>query len=264
MTPNLNKALSIAQGKFSPLHYNSKAKVVMKSGGSYEFQYADLNAVLDSTRPALIENGLSWSTRCDGNLIHVDLRHESGEMITSSLPIRIPDRPQELGSLLTYYKRYLICGLLGLSAEEDDDGNMAEGNEAKIDRKPVGNMSTVDKKPVSQAVKSLDKPAAKTKATFEPPKEVKARLLEKAMAMKVPFGKTKGTELGNFDSNELLSARDWAKSVGKFQDFIDAATLILENRKDEGDLDQALAGNKPDEGDMMPVPPDWMTEEIPF
>jgi hypothetical protein len=133
-TPNLNKALSIAQGEFKTITFNSTARVQMKAGGSYEFSYADLGHVIDCTRPALVKNGLSISSRIESSALFVDLRHESGEMISSSLPIRLTERPQDLGSLITYYRRYLICGLLGVTAETDDDAGAASGDETKIEQ----------------------------------------------------------------------------------------------------------------------------------
>ena len=35
---------------------------------------------------------------------------------------------QSVGSSITYAKRYAYCAILGIVADEDDDGNMASGN----------------------------------------------------------------------------------------------------------------------------------------
>jgi hypothetical protein len=48
------------------------------------------------------------------------LYHESGECLESW--VLLPDiaDPQKVGSALTYYRRYAICAMLNLSAEDDD------------------------------------------------------------------------------------------------------------------------------------------------
>jgi hypothetical protein len=60
-------------------------------------------------------------------------------MIGSSFPLpRVPESPQELGSLLTYLRRYAITALLGIATEEDDDGRQAaESSERGPDRAPA-------------------------------------------------------------------------------------------------------------------------------
>jgi hypothetical protein len=41
-------------------------------------------------------------------------------------------KPQDMGSAMTYAKRYGLCMALGIAAEDDDDGNMANGTEVRI------------------------------------------------------------------------------------------------------------------------------------
>lgn len=56
------------------------------------------------------------------------LKHTSGESISSSLPLRAanPDNPQQLGSSITYMRRYGLLAILNLAAD-DDDGETATG-----------------------------------------------------------------------------------------------------------------------------------------
>lgn len=53
------------------------------------------------------------------------LVHESGEVICSDpfpLPIRDGMKPQDVGSVLTYYRRYSASAFLGIASDEDNDG----------------------------------------------------------------------------------------------------------------------------------------------
>jgi len=63
-------------------------------------------------------------------LIHID----TGQMIESVYDILCKDatNPQQLGSGVTYARRYSLSSLLGLNIDDgsDDDGNSATGNVA--------------------------------------------------------------------------------------------------------------------------------------
>jgi hypothetical protein len=62
--------------------------------------------------------------------LRTELLHTPGQWIASEFPLVAPlDRPQILGSAITYARRYSICALLGLAAE-DDDGQAAEVHSA--------------------------------------------------------------------------------------------------------------------------------------
>lgn len=93
--------------------------------------YADLNACWDACRKALENNNLAVYqlsyTEDDGKIFLMTmLAHSSGQWIKSYMPLLLknPDS-QGLGSALTYVKRYSLCALLGICADEDDDGNSA-------------------------------------------------------------------------------------------------------------------------------------------
>lgn len=46
---------------------------------------------------------------------------ESGEMLTSELPLPIDQAPQKIGAVQTYYRRYLLQGLLALAPDDIED-----------------------------------------------------------------------------------------------------------------------------------------------
>lgn len=56
------------------------------------------------------------------------------------------------------------------------------------------------------------------------------RVVALAQAFPLPFGKSKGTELGQMETENLASAQAWAIEKGKFQDFVDAAKIVLADR----------------------------------
>jgi len=132
VTAALNAALAAAQGEFPPI---IKDKTV--TTGSYGFSYASLDAILDACRPALTKHGLALVQLLEHNgqpCIRTELRHADGGVLGSSFPLpNMPERPQQLGSLITYHRRYAITALLGVAAEEDDDGQQA-AQAARSDR----------------------------------------------------------------------------------------------------------------------------------
>jgi len=133
-TGQIAKALATAQGKFLPVGKDKTAKID-SAKGRYSYSYADLASILAAVRPALGENGLAivqiiaWSE--GHSWLVTRLLHSSGQSIESTYPLREYDRPQEMGSALTYARRYSLTALLGIAAEEDDDGAAAQAGVAR-------------------------------------------------------------------------------------------------------------------------------------
>ena len=93
----------------------------------YHSKYADLTSILDVIRKPLSENGLSFVQFPTGqNGLETTLMHTSGEWMSAIYEMKpIKSDPQGLGSAITYQRRYAIGSILGLSTEDDDDGNNA-------------------------------------------------------------------------------------------------------------------------------------------
>lgn len=130
---SLASALAGAQAEFPDIPRSKTVTVRTQAGGSYDFAYAPLDAIIKVTRPILAKHGLAVSqliNRAEGATIVVTrLMHTSGESIESSTPvIQIGAGPQAFGSALTYSRRYSYCAILCIQAEDDDDANVAEGN----------------------------------------------------------------------------------------------------------------------------------------
>jgi hypothetical protein len=98
--------------------------------GSYGYKYADLADVIDCYREPLSKAGLALTQTLRVDEGHMVLRttllHKSGEWIASEYTLQNYNRPQEQGSAITYARRYSVTSLLGIAAEDDDDGQAAQ------------------------------------------------------------------------------------------------------------------------------------------
>ena len=112
-------------------------------GYSYSYNYADLADVLDAVRPVLAKHGLAVAqTVMLESSLNSWLLHTSGQWIRSEYGVvlgeDVPDTPQARGSALTYARRYALCALLGIAAEEDDDGTASTApGETRRTRRPA-------------------------------------------------------------------------------------------------------------------------------
>ena len=86
--------------------------------------------------PVFAKHNLSvryTSRKVDGDLHLVgEVFYKDGEVVnTFSLPLRASTKPQDMGSELTYFKRYALSALANVVTDEDDDGNFADKAEAE-------------------------------------------------------------------------------------------------------------------------------------
>jgi hypothetical protein len=133
----LAKALAAAQ-------FEMGAAVKGSVNPHFKSRYADFAAVVDASRPVLAKQGLALiqGTASEGATVTVATRllHTSGEWIESALTLTARDAsPQALASVLTYGRRYGWSTLIGLAADEDDDGEKASPRPAQ----PVQEASSV-------------------------------------------------------------------------------------------------------------------------
>lgn len=94
--------------------------------------YVTLDGVIKAVDTALEGTGLSYiqeAATSDGlPAVRTVLFHEDGGTMASgwlSLPLKNGATPQDVGSLLTYAKRYQLAAFFGVSSDVDDDGNSA-------------------------------------------------------------------------------------------------------------------------------------------
>lgn len=96
----------------------------------FKSKYADLGAVIDAVKPALITHDLFFTQHCQphdkGVAVETVLHHASGESLSMGT-LFVPANKQDaqgFGSALTYARRYALMTAFGVPAE-DDDGNAA-------------------------------------------------------------------------------------------------------------------------------------------
>lgn len=123
-------ALAAFQGEVPTVTKGNTAEVEMRSGGKYRYSYADLADVARVAYPVMARHGLSFACRSEmveprSWVLTGRLRHASGEEDTSSLPLAM-GTPQEVGSALTYARRYLLGMMTGIVTDDDDDGRGAQ------------------------------------------------------------------------------------------------------------------------------------------
>lgn len=118
----LYKALAKAQAEMKNAPLN-------KTNPHFKSKYADLAAIRDAIIPALSKNGLALTQTTDmrdGVLVLVTRLHLGDEVLEGVFPLPATGKMQEFGSALTYARRYSLAALVGIAADEDDDGNAAE------------------------------------------------------------------------------------------------------------------------------------------
>lgn len=114
----------------------AKAQSVLKNPGKdavnphYRNEYLTLGSGLNVIRDTLSKHNIAFiqATRIDGDILILETRltHSSGEWLEAEYPVcRFPAKPQEMGSAMTYAKRYALFSFVGIAGEDDDDGNAA-------------------------------------------------------------------------------------------------------------------------------------------
>jgi hypothetical protein len=142
MTEKVLEAIELAKIEFEPLENNGQNNFFKTQNGEpHKFStLADINKACKNT---LYKNGLSVSYQCeydDGlNFLKTIITHlSSGQFISSTSVIgNTNSRPQEIGSGITYFRRYHIQAMLNLEADFEDDGNQASGNKTNETYKQV-------------------------------------------------------------------------------------------------------------------------------
>lgn len=167
---SLAKALVAAQKNMGAALKDSKNPF-------FKSKYADLNAIIDASIPALNEQGIavlqSPGVVMDGvggsvSVINTILLHESGEFISGESKVvaaKIND-PQAEGSATTYARRYGLQAMVTLKAE-DDDGEAAMGRTTQAKTEPKQTTAQVTKPAATKEEKVVE--AVKEEKTVSTP-----------------------------------------------------------------------------------------------
>ena len=126
----LAAALAAFQAELPRIGKGNRATVKSEKG-QYSYNFADLADVSAVVLPAIAKHGLSWLAKPtlvgDRFVLAYKLKHVSGEEETGEYPLPSPTAPpQQLGSAITYARRYTLCSATGAAPDEDDDGQAAQ------------------------------------------------------------------------------------------------------------------------------------------
>jgi len=146
----LAAALVAAQGEFA---------AVPKTADNpfFKSKYAPLSTVVEVTQPILAKHGLAVSqhptTLPSGEpALTTYLLHSSGQQLVSTMQLYAAKHdPQGQGAAITYARRFAYMAVLGLVADDDDDGNHATRARQAEPQKPklpphVAKLAAVAKK----------------------------------------------------------------------------------------------------------------------
>ena len=118
------KALSEFQSNLPKIEKDANVNL-----GSYSFSYAPLETIIQAIKPLLKQTGLSFLHVMNDSILECIILHSSGQCInTGGIAIKMSNKMQDMGSSMTYARRYTLCAALGIVAEDDDDGNSSDGN----------------------------------------------------------------------------------------------------------------------------------------
>jgi len=154
MTKTINQKL---------LAFQQKVNSIKKDGKNPHFKstYATLTQILSEVKPILSDVGLIVTQPIIGGSVHtIILDSESGEKIEGNIDLPTNQNPQQIGSAITYYRRYLLAGMLALEIE-DDDANLATHSASQ-----PHNDTKQSAEPTSDNLTWLNKFTSKDKSTI--------------------------------------------------------------------------------------------------
>lgn len=165
----LAAALVAAQGA---LTNPPKTKTV--HAGAKRYSFAPLPEIIDAIRPVLAKHGLAVVQLVQGRTLETRLVHASGQWIGAVYTLPSIEDSQAMGSAITYARRYSLCAIVGIAAEDDEDAEAATEAEHSAN-------SVEEEAKRAEAKKKLEELKAKGKLSsaydghvLKPGEEVKA------------------------------------------------------------------------------------------
>jgi hypothetical protein len=120
MEDSLAAAVVAALGELSEIVADETADT-----GQYTYRYASLAGIMRAVRPVLARHHLVVTQRLASDLdylcVQTSLVWVTGEEYSSGwLHVKAPQGAQQIGSWVSYLRRYQLTALLGLAVEDDD------------------------------------------------------------------------------------------------------------------------------------------------
>lgn len=115
--------------------------------GNRTYKYLNLATLLKSIKPIFEKNGLAFTQRVTFNstgdgrqtigTIETIIFDDTDQMTICEYPFFVTGDPQQVGSAITYARRYSLTTVLGIFPDKDDDGGYAKQKFDTADR-PIG------------------------------------------------------------------------------------------------------------------------------
>jgi hypothetical protein len=133
-----------------------------------------LASILDSIREPLSANGLAvsqivmrsttYGTEPGGRYLKTLLLHKSGQWLAGEYPLPDNVTPQQMGSALTYARRYALAAIICNAPDDDDDANAASAAKPRAPR-PAPDVMDGKPRPTPSSAQSAE-PIKEDTSTF--------------------------------------------------------------------------------------------------
>nr|UVY58144.1 MAG: ERF superfamily protein [Bacteriophage sp.] len=117
------------------------------NAGSRTYKYLNLATLLKNIKPIFKKHGIAFSQRVtfdstgDGRqtlgTVETIIFDENEQQTVCEYPFYVTGDPQQVGSAITYARRYSLTTVLGIFPDKDDDGGYAKQKFDTADR-PIG------------------------------------------------------------------------------------------------------------------------------
>ena len=205
------RALATARASFPTLPKDKK-------NPHFKSKYTSLDKIVELIEPVLTEHGFLWTTlpgiHEKGPCLNYSLLHlETGGGLEGCMPLMLDKaNPQGQGAAITYARRYALCAVLNLLADEDDDGNSASATPAakpspKPAPKPVKDNPPTELPSVEESNPDVVTLAGKIKASGMEASAVKLKLI----SLGVEDPKNLESALAKLSADQRTDLRKWVE-----------------------------------------------------
>lgn len=169
------------------LEFQKRVQAVKKDGVNPHFKnkYATLTQIISEVKPILSELGVVLLQPIKDGQVGTTLSMGS-EVIESYLPLPTNLNPQQIGSAITYFRRYTLASLLALEVEDDDGNEASKKPEPKVEvkqeeiKKPFLNLGTANFTNCLNALKSGKGTMEQIESKYIVSAEVKSELINQS------------------------------------------------------------------------------------
>lgn len=115
--------------------------------GNRTYKYLNLATLLKNIKPIFEKNGLAFTQKVTFNstgdgrqtigTVETIIFDDTDQMTICEYPFFVTGDPQQVGSAITYARRYSLTTVLGIFPDKDDDGGYAKQKFDTADR-PIG------------------------------------------------------------------------------------------------------------------------------